>query len=85
MKNNEVDVLFLDIHLSKLKGLDFLRTLDRPPQVILTTANHEYALEGYELNVVDHLLKPSGMQRFLVTSCSLRTARIGAIGTPTLR
>ena len=65
LHKNKVDVLFLDIHLPKLKGLDFLRTLERPPQVILTTAYHEYALEGYELNVVDYLLKPFGMPRFL--------------------
>ena len=65
LRENKVDVLFLDIHLPKLKGLDFLKTLERPPQVILTTAYHEYALEGYELNVVDYLLKPFGMPRFM--------------------
>jgi DNA-binding LytR/AlgR family response regulator len=65
LKNNELDVLFLDIHLPKLKGLDFLKTLQNPPQVILTTAYHQYALEGYELNVVDYLLKPFGFPRFL--------------------
>lgn len=65
LKNRPVDVLFLDIHLPKLRGLDFLRTLSRPPQVILTTAYHQYALEGYELNVVDYLLKPFGFARFL--------------------
>jgi DNA-binding LytR/AlgR family response regulator len=65
MKTVHVDVLFLDIHLPKLKGLDFLKTLQHPPQVILTTAYHQYALEGYELNVVDYLLKPFGFPRFL--------------------
>lgn len=65
LKNNAVDVLFLDIHLPKLKGLDFLKSLQHPPQVILTTAYHQYALEGYELNVVDYLLKPFGFPRFL--------------------
>ncbi|MCF8246132.1 MAG: LytTR family DNA-binding domain-containing protein [Saprospiraceae bacterium] len=65
LRNNVVDVLFLDIHLPKLKGLDFLKTLQHPPQVILTTAYHQYALEGYELNVVDYLLKPFGFPRFL--------------------
>lgn len=65
LKNHAVDVLFLDIHLPKLKGLDFLKTLQHPPQVILTTAYHQYALEGYELNVVDYLLKPFGFPRFL--------------------
>jgi DNA-binding LytR/AlgR family response regulator len=65
MKKAPIDVLFLDIHLPKLKGLDFLKTLQHPPQVILTTAYHQYALEGYELNVVDYLLKPFGFPRFL--------------------
>lgn len=72
LKNNPVDVLFLDIHLPKLKGLDFLKTLKDPPQVILTTAYHQYALEGYELNVVDYLLKPFGFTRFLAAVDKLR-------------
>ncbi|HFA52082.1 MAG TPA: response regulator transcription factor [Bacteroidetes bacterium] len=65
IKNKKVDVIFLDIHLPKLKGLDFLKSLRTPPQVILTTAYHQYALEGYELSVVDYLLKPFGFARFL--------------------
>ena len=72
LKNNPVDVLFLDIHLPKLKGLDFLKTLKSPPQVILTTAYHQYAIEGYELNVVDYLLKPFGFPRFLAAVDKLR-------------
>ena len=72
LKNNPVDVLFLDIHLPKLKGLDFLNTLQSPPQVILTTAYHQYAIEGYELNVVDYLLKPFGFPRFLAAVDKLR-------------
>jgi DNA-binding LytR/AlgR family response regulator len=65
LQKQAVDVLFLDLHLPKLKGFDFLRTLPNPPQVIITTAHHEYALEGYELNVVDYLLKPIEFGRFL--------------------
>lgn len=72
LKNKPVDVLFLDIHLPKLKGLDFLKTLKNPPQVILTTAYHQYAIEGYELNVVDYLLKPFGFPRFLAAVDKLR-------------
>jgi DNA-binding LytR/AlgR family response regulator len=65
LKQQPVGAIFLDIHLPGLKGLDFLRSLPHPPQAILTTAYHEYALDGYELNVVDYLLKPIDFERFL--------------------
>lgn len=65
LNSEKIDVMFLDIHLPKLSGIDFLKTLPNPPQVILTTAFTEYALEGYELNVVDYLLKPFSFQRFI--------------------
>ncbi|MGX1930782.1 LytR/AlgR family response regulator transcription factor [Flagellimonas sp. 2504JD4-2] len=65
LKSEKVDLLFLDINLPKISGLDFLKTLPNPPHVILTTAFSEYALESYELNVVDYLLKPFSFQRFL--------------------
>jgi len=65
LRVQSVDALFLDIHLPGLKGLDFLRSLTHPPQVILTTAYHEYAIESYELGVVDYLLKPIDFERFL--------------------
>lgn len=64
-KTEKIDLMFLDIHLPKLSGIDFLKTLPNPPQVIFTTAFTEYALEGYELNVVDYLLKPFSFQRFV--------------------
>jgi len=65
LREAPVDVLFLDIHLPGLKGLDFLRSLQYPPQVILTTAYHEYALDGYDLGVADYLLKPIDFERFV--------------------
>lgn len=78
-----VDVLFLDIHLPGLKGLDFLRSLQYPPQVILTTAYHEYALESYDLNAVDYLLKPIDFERFIRAVQKLKrpTATATAIAT----
>ncbi len=84
MNRQQIDVLFLDIHLPKLKGLDFLRSLKNPPQVILTTAYHQYALESYELNVVDYLLKPFGFQRFLaaVNKLSVDAGRLTVDGNP---
>ncbi|UJH66375.1 LytTR family DNA-binding domain-containing protein [Allomuricauda sp. SCSIO 65647] len=65
LKTEPIDVIFLDIHLPKLSGIDFLKTMPNPPSVILTTAFSEYALESYEFNVVDYLLKPFSFQRFV--------------------
>ncbi|MDF1697649.1 MAG: LytTR family DNA-binding domain-containing protein [Saprospiraceae bacterium] len=65
LNKHEVDLIFLDLNMPKLKGFDFLKTLKRPPKVIVTTAYKEYALEGYELNISDYLLKPFGFDRFL--------------------
>lgn len=66
LRSNEVQLIFLDIHLPKLKGMAFLKTLTRPPAVIITTAYHQYAVEGFELNVTDYLLKPVEFERFLI-------------------
>ncbi|MEP0266380.1 response regulator transcription factor [Dokdonia sp.] len=60
-----IDLIFLDLNMPKLKGFDFLKTLSTPPKVIVTTAYQEFALEGYELNIADYLLKPFSFERFL--------------------
>ena len=65
LSNNDVDLIFLDLNMPKLKGFKFLKTLKNPPKVIVTTAYKEFALEGYELNISDYLLKPFGFDRFL--------------------
>ncbi len=66
LKAEEVDLIFLDIHLPKISGMDFLRALNRKPHVILTTAFSEYALESYEYHVLDYLLKPFSFERFVM-------------------
>jgi DNA-binding LytR/AlgR family response regulator len=65
IKAETVDLIFLDIHLPKISGIDFLKALTHKPQVILTTAFSEYALESYEYDVVDYLLKPFSFERFV--------------------
>ncbi len=65
LQQQPVDLMFLDIRMPQLNGNDFLKTLKAPPKVIFTTAYSEYALEGYELDVIDYLLKPIPFERFL--------------------
>ncbi|OCA72179.1 DNA-binding response regulator [Chryseobacterium artocarpi] len=64
---HEVDLIFLDLHLPVVKGFEFLRTLKNPPLVIVTTAYHQYAIEGYDLDIVDYLLKPIPYDRFVTS------------------
>jgi two-component system LytT family response regulator len=75
LRNHRTDLIFLDIHLPKLKGMAFLKTLPEPPAVIITTAYHQYAVEGFALNVTDYLLKPFEFERFLTAVAKVRTAR----------
>ncbi|MEI9943716.1 MAG: LytTR family DNA-binding domain-containing protein [Chitinophagaceae bacterium] len=65
LHQQQVDLMFLDIRMPQLNGNDFLKTLKNPPKVIFTTAYSEYALEGYELDVIDYLMKPIPFDRFL--------------------
>jgi len=62
---NTVDFMFLDINMPKLRGLDFLKTLTKPPKTIITTAYKEHAIEGFELNVIDYILKPFSFDRLV--------------------
>jgi len=64
LMNHNIDVIFLDIQMPTITGIDFLKSLTNPPLVIFTTAFNEYAIKGYELNVVDYLLKPILFNRF---------------------
>ena len=65
LKNQQVDLVFLDIKMDELTGIQLLESLERKPYVIVTTAFSEYALKGYELSVVDYLLKPFSLERFI--------------------
>ena len=65
LRSHPVDLMFMDIQMPQITGIEFLKTLKHPPKVIITTAYREYALEGFELDVVDYLLKPITFGRFL--------------------
>ena len=65
LRNNQIDLMFLDIQMPQITGVEFLKTLQHPPMVIFTTAYSNYAIEGFELNAIDYLLKPISMDRFI--------------------
>ena len=65
LNKHSIDLIFLDINMPKLSGLEFLKTLSNQPKIIITTAYEEFALEGYELNIEDYLLKPFNFSRFV--------------------
>jgi len=75
LRFNETDLMFLDIHLPRLKGMAYLKTFKNPPAVIITTAYHQYAVEGFDLNVTDYLLKPFEFERFLTAVNKVKAAQ----------
>jgi two-component system, LytTR family, response regulator len=73
--DHTVDLIFLDIHLPKLRGMAFIKTLTHPPAIIITTAYHQYAVEGFDLSVTDYLLKPFDFERFFRAVNKVQTAQ----------
>lgn len=78
VQQNPVDLIFLDIEMPKLSGIEFLKTLKNSPKVIITTAYRDYAIEGFELEVVDYLLKPIPFERFLKSVGKVLHSRVEA-------
>ena len=76
LRNSSTELIFLDIHLPKLKGMAFLKTLTHQPAVIVTTAYHQYAVEGFNLNVTDYLLKPIEFERFLIAVNKVKATQV---------
>ena len=76
LRGNSTELIFLDIHLPKLKGMAFLKTIVHLPAVIVTTAYHQYAVEDFNLNVTDYLLKPIEFQRFLIAVNKVKAMQI---------
>jgi DNA-binding LytR/AlgR family response regulator len=74
LRKEKIDVLFLDINMPVITGIDFLKTLTQPPAIIITTAYQQYALDGYELNITDYLLKPFSLERFIKAVNKLKTS-----------
>lgn len=84
LRNHTVNLIFLDIHLPRLKGIAFLKTLNNPPAIIITTAYHQYAVEGFNLSVTDYLLKPFEFERFLIAVNKIKPTTGAALVNPIL-
>lgn len=82
LQKQTVDILFLDINMPKLSGLGLLKTLQTKPNVIITTAYPEYAIEGFELEVIDYLLKPFSLERFLIAVNKVKKKTSTQINSP---
>lgn len=82
LEKNEVDLILLDLQLPGITGLHFLRSIPDPPLIIITTAYSEYALESYEFNVIDYLLKPISFERFSKAIKKVLQGRLYSIPTP---
>lgn len=65
LKHEQIDLMFLDIQMPQLTGIDFVKTLTAPPMIVFTTAYPNYAIQGFELNALDYLLKPISLERFM--------------------
>lgn len=75
-RKEKADLIFLDINMPKLTGFEFLKSISDPPKVIVTSAHQEFALEGYELDITDYLLKPFGLDRFIKAIQKLRAIEV---------
>lgn len=88
LQENDIDLMFLDIQMPQLTGIDFVKTLAQPPLIIFTTAYPNYAIEGFELNALDYLLKPISLERFMkavnkaMEQLELRKRETGGSGAP---
>src|SRR5690348_7443004 len=76
LRTNAVDLIFLDIHLPKLKGMAFLKTSNNLPALIITTPYNQFALEGFDFNLTDYLLKPFEFERFLLAFRKLKQHKL---------
>ncbi|MBB6325790.1 DNA-binding LytR/AlgR family response regulator [Algoriphagus iocasae] len=81
LSRNSVDLIFLDLNMPKLHGFEFIKTLSNQPEIIVTTAYKEHALEGYELNIVDYLLKPFSFERFLKAVNKAKIDRVNTVSS----